>query len=276
MNWKKNKPIILNLGFLLLLIGILTILFFKPWIREPKIKNYFGDNILGFCVNDICLGQTNNGGWQVVRGDLKAPASADLVTSLLTKLKDIKLDEEISQNKDKFADLDIGVSQVVLEVNGKKLEIGGHNSNYDGTYVRESDKNKVYNSGIILTKTNLGDINYWINKTITNLPILQIKNITINSDNKSKEYLPKDNKWQDQKMVEKVANLTAVKFLNNFSPVEQKKVMIDVQTENDRTRIVLGKNPLDKKTQIYWASTDEFNYYEITHDDFSLLTGKIN
>ena len=121
----------------------------------------------------------------------------------------------------------------------------------------------VYNTNVYLEKNNLVSESYWMNKNVTNFPILQIKKVTV--DNKE---------VTDKKMIEKLANLKVVKYLSdNKDPVATR--VFEIQTDNSPSVLKIGQKNLDWKNKLFWATVDDKFYYEIDGADFSLLTAWI-
>ena len=274
MNWRKNKLLIIS-TVVLLVVGVGVVWMVKgPELTTKKTSAYFGNQIDKFCVNEICLQKTGDN-WMVSNGQYSVPANSELAESYVTKFKDLKLGDMLSVNQENFVNLGIGVSQVVLKINGKSLEIGNANSNYDGTYVREADGKTVYNLDLILEKSHLAETDIWINKILTNLPTSQIDKITITNSKNSRVFVQKEGKWEDQKWVDKAAGLTAVKLLTDFTPGTETKIVITIDKGVQNTQLILGETIKPKNTPVYWATTDSNYYYSITPEDFNLLTGKI-
>jgi hypothetical protein len=203
------------------------------------------------------------------------PADSEVVDSYVNKLENIQFGDVISTNLENFSNLGIGISKVVISANGKSLEIGKVNSNYDGTYAREADTGVVYNMEMIIEKNNLSDPKKWINKTLTNLSPAQTKKISISINGRSKDIILKNGIWDDLKWVEKVDSLTAIDYLEGFIPGNESKTIISVETESTQVTITLGKNILNKNAPVFWVTTDGKYYYSLVADDYYLLTGKI-
>jgi hypothetical protein len=277
MNWKKHKTLIISLMALLATSMALGWEMKKSEVTSEKEKgqNYFSGEIDKFCVNNICV-QKNGDGWMTTDGQITAPANKEMIDTYVQRFGEIGLGNVVSVNQNNFADLGIGVSQVILEVNGKKLEIGKINANYDGTYVREAEGKTISDIDMVLEKGHLSDINQWVNKTLTNLATLQTSKITVSEKEKSKEFTPKDGKWDDSTWMDKVVHLTAIEYLERFNPGTEIKTYMEIETGSQKVKLVLGKSTVDKKNTIYWATTDEKYYYSISADDYNLLTGKIN
>jgi hypothetical protein len=275
MNRKKYRPVFISLSLLLVLVAVWLVLLYQPWTRDKKTDTYFGEGISGFCINEICI-QKDNEIWMISDGKIYAPANKETIENYISKFKSLKLEAITSINKDKFGDLSIGIEPVILKINNKQLEIGGVNSNYDGTYVKPENDDKVYDLPEVFIKNNLVDTNLWLNKSITNLPVLQIKKVSVMYKNKIREVLPNNGQWGNIKWIEKVANLVAVKFLQSSG--QKYEVIYDFALETDTgiTHFKLGQYSPDKNNTVYWATNSEKFYYEISKDDFTLLTGNFN
>lgn len=274
MNKQSYKTLWTSLGTLVILGGILGLVVIKPWDKLNKPEKFFGDQIELFCVNNSCL-QKNNGSWRVTTGNMAAPSNNETDNDLANKLASITLGDVISTNPDNFVSLGIGESEVIISANGRSLEIGKINSNYDGTYVREKDGRTVYNIDVVLEKDNLGNADQWINKVVTNLAVLQTIKITISKNGRTLTFVPKNGIWDDPKWMEKVDGLTAINFLGSFKPGNEIETTINVATENSQVSIVLGEMVVSKNTSLFWVTTNGKDYYSIGADDYHLLTGKI-
>lgn len=274
MDWKKNEYLLASILILILSAGAVGLEWIKPWSKKKTETTFFGSEINKFCINDLCLNNKNNE-WKVDDGKTVAPANKEMVETYVEKFKKIALEELLSVNQNKFAELGIGISQVFLTINGKSLEIGKIDSNYDGTYVREKDGKAVFDIDMVMDKNHLRMVDQWLNKTITNLAILQIKKIEVSHNGKSISLTPNDNKWNDQKWVEKVAYLEGINYLSNYQS-KNPETVIRVETENGVTQIGLGKDTTNRNNPIYWATINDHDYYSIEKSNFNLLTGKIN
>jgi hypothetical protein len=76
--------------------------------------------------------------------------------------------------------------------------------------------------------------------------------------------------------VDKLAFLNSVKYLEGFKPEESNKVEIEVETDKEKSKLILGKNQIGRRNFIYWASNEGKYFFEIKKEDFDLLTGIIN
>lgn len=235
-------------------------------------RKFFEDKITKFCINKICINQ-ENGKWLVETGQIKIPANQEIVDIYQKRLAEIELSEIISNNESRFAELGIGgTNLVIIEIGNKKLEVGNITYTTSGSYVREPGAKVAYRIPIILEGGNLASLGYWQNKKVTNLPIYQIKKIVIDNGKKSKVTEAKDGKWENQKLVDKVAYLLAVKFLPDFKE-QGKRMSITITTEGGETKLTLGRMK-DGKRWLYWATTDNNWYYEIAGTDYFELTGE--
>ena len=275
MNLKRNNELIISAVLALVLILVTVFLFFRAG-NKPVTGSFFSNNIDKFCINSICV-FAQNGNWLVNNGDVTAPSNKEVVKAYINKFKQIVLSEEISINKDRFAEMGIGqTNPVVLTINGKKLEIGKIDSNYDGTYVRELDGKVVYDVGVILDRDNLENSDQWINKVLTNLAVLQTKKITVTSVGNKTEVTPKDGKFANQNWAEKVDHVVGTKLLPGYKETSDVKTSFNIESETDSAQLVVGKNTNNWRNPIYWASNDEVYFYAISSDDYNLLTGKFN
>lgn len=274
MRGENKRALAASLGAVVLTGIVLALVITKPRMAKKTTDSYFGKQINNFCINDICL-QKDGDGWLTTRENSLTPADAELVNSYVAKLENIEFGDVISNNANNFANLGIGESPVIITANGKGLEIGKINSNYDGTYVRKENGGSVYNTEILLEKNNLINPDQWANKSITNLAALQTNKITVEQNGKIREYEAKNGVWDDPKWVQKADSLTALNYLNSFSPGTETKTTIKIETETKKITITLGEKTQNKDAPIFWVTSDEKYYYSISADDYRLLTDKI-
>lgn len=242
-------------------------------VKSLTKKNYhpfFDGKIENFCINEVCVNQ-DNGQWKVKDGQKTAPANQEMVNIYLQKWQNIYLEETASINKNNFSNLGIGSSRVILSINDKKLEIGNINSRYEATFVKPDNEEKIYLTSIVFDKNELSKFDYWMNKTLTNLATVQTTKITIVNNGKSISVEPKEGVWKNQEWVEKVNHLTTNNYLENFLPSDP-KTKINIENEISQVEINLGEKINENKKTIYWATIDNINYYEISKEDYILLT----
>jgi len=268
---KINKSVFLSFLFLLLIV-IVLVLKMNLWSEDGSNVTYFSGEINRFCINLLCMEKREND-WFVVGGEGVIPANNEVVDSFVKHLPEISLVETVSDNPDKFGDLGIGGEEaIILDIGGKRLEIGDNTRNYDGTFVRVENGRAVFRIGVLLTKARLSDINYWVKRTITNLSQQQVKKIMIVFRGKTYERLPTEGKWSDEKFIERISDLKSLKYLTDFQVDNLNSVyefLIDYD-EDKLVKIKIGKR--DGKEKLYWATTDDKFYFEISEDDFNLLT----
>jgi len=275
---KKNRNRIdWSLGFSLMagMVGIVVVwwLMFKP-DKEIPTSFYFGSEVERYCFNNICLDK-NGEGWIVSDSVDTFPANNDLATTYAKKFGSLSLGELVSINRERFFEMGIGeTNPIVLEINSKKLELGRINTDYDGVYVRIPDEDKIYNSKVLIDKNTIINFKYWQNKTVTNIPISEIKKIRVEKGKLSAEIGPVEGRFANQVWVEKVANLGAIGFVKMTEPIIISTMM--VETDKEMVEIKVGQQVIDKKNSRYWATVDNEFYYEINREDFKTLTDKIN
>lgn len=271
-----RNPIILSGLLLVSLAGVWTWTVWGKKIVKKSGSDLFFDQFESFCINQFCLNK-EEGSWIVNDTKIKVPANSEAIEMTIGKLKEVKLKEIASQNSKKFGEMGIGGNNKVLVIAGnKKLELGNISSDYTGTYVRENEGGTVYKTETVLDKENMVTLDYWSKKTISNLPKFQINKVTIRKDGKIKELTPKEGKWEDDKWIDKVAFLNSVRYLEGLKPDESNKVEIEAETEKEKVKLILGKNKIDSRTDVYWVSNEGKFYFEIKKEDFDLLTGILN
>lgn len=260
----KNSWLI---SFAVLIILLTIVLIKSAGLKNKETSFFFPKDIGGFCLDKICLEKKDN--LWIVKADNKLiPANDDLVNTYIEKFKQIKLNDLISENKDKFKDFGIGAdNKLILKINDKNLEIGNVSINTNETYVKENNKNSIYKIPFVLNRDDLTQVSNWEKKELTNLPQFQIKKITAKWRNKNKEFVPKDNNWENSKQIDKIAHLEIAKYLENFKLDNLQKYEFEIETENGKTKLVIGK---------YFATLDEKYYFEISKENFNLLTAGLN
>lgn len=240
-------------------LGVVVWMIYKPHKGLEPIR-YFPEKIESFCVDNLCL-KKDGDNWFI---NEKIPADNEIVGDFAKKLSQISFIELISQNRDKFADLGFDENKIIVSAGGKNLQIGKVSSNYDGTYVLGEDGNSVYKTAEIIDRDNAKNENFWQKKFLINLPAMQIKKLVGSFKKKTVELKP----------VDKVTNLTVIRFLPDFKPTTKDNYILEIETENNKVKLILGRGR-DKKATVYWATVDEKYYYEITKADFAILTDKI-
>lgn len=249
-------------SIILVIVLILFILLFNK-NKQEEVVSYFPNNIQSFCINNICFNQ-NNLVWMMKDAGTQMPADKDKTETLLKSLVALKLDNLVSINKEREAELGFSDQQsIIISVGDKKLEVGGIGPDYDSTFVRIPGSAEKYLVPFVLVNTNLITSDYWKNLTITNLPLYQIKKIN--------EFTPdNEGNWEKPLWVEKIAHLTATNFDINKYDLKDAKVFV-VTEEGGITTLKVGRYVKANKS-VYWATTDDIYFYNITKTDFDLLT----
>lgn len=135
----------------LVLLGVVVAVLYNFGIFKKSSGPYFGNVINKFCVNDKCY-QVDDAG-----------LNTEVIKATLEKWQTMKLTDVISTNKNKFAEMGIAeTDKVILEINGKKLEIGAVSGDYTGTMVRIPNDNKIYKLNVIMDRNHINDPNYWM------------------------------------------------------------------------------------------------------------------
>ncbi len=272
MNQKIINPISLSLLVILLMVGAVLIKSGKL-SKEDVGGSYFENDISRFCVKDLCLNKINEA-WFVEQGDQLIPAESENVEITVGRFGEINLSEIVSENKEKFSLLGIGDdSQIYLTINEKTLELGNIENSYSGTYVREKDGGQVYKVPLVLDKNNLSDPSYWIQKNITNLPIYQINKVTVSGDKINKEFVPDEGeKWANETWIERLSHLKSVGFLKKEEGETVFDLEYKIQTGGEENRLFVRRVGLGRRRYQYQASRDKQYIFEISKEDFDLLT----
>ena len=231
--------------------------------KKNEVRPFFGDKVGDFCVNKTCVAMID-GRWMVEENGKKVPADKEVVEDYGKRLAGLKLGELVSENPKKAEELGFGPEKTVIEGNMKRLEVGKVAAGWDGTLVREENGDKVYKVKTMLEGQEMEKGDFWKQKYLTNLSKYQIKKIIVEKDGK---------KWDGEKLVDKISFLAAGEYLPDY---QQGGVVyrLTVETENGKITVVTGKKTLSWNKFQYWATADEKDYFEVTKEDFEVLTGK--
>lgn len=272
---KTKNPFLFTL-VLLVIGGLMVLVKFQPKIFNKEVINFFAKDINKFCINNVCLEQDNNS-WYIIEGNSKIPADEDMVKIYKERFEQIRLNVLVSRNPDKYNEFGIGGNdKVVLEINNKKLEIGRITNETDGTYVKDENARDIYYISTILDKNNLSNSDYWYLRNLSNMAKSEIKKVVVLRNGKNIELTPdKNGTWNNEQMIDKLINLVRVKYLPDFKFDSKNEYKFEVQTDSNNFTISVGQSKIGKDS-IYWASLDKIHFFEISKNDFDLLTQKLN
>ncbi len=250
--------------------------------KTNKSADYFNGEInqikIGFPkqAKENIIAKEGNG-WVVKEADGEVPADAEMVERAVEELKEIRLEDPVSVNKEKFGNFGLSDDEkVVIETGGKRLEVGKMTEMMDGTYVK-GDEDKVYKIDGILEFARVSDQSYWYQKKIKTVEPEKIKAIVVGGFGKSKEFRKKeDGGWENQGLADKVTNLPVDRLLKNFSPSKNSKIYkLEILTEEKKYVLELGRETKGKETTD-WIKDEKGKYWQINGEDFNLLTGVLN
>jgi len=170
MSNKKNWWL-LSLALVVIVLASVN----KMWIKEEsrvevEVKKVFVENDKKeevFCINNFCLKKIE-GKWWLENGEEEAiEAENELVEIYFNKLMEMEYGEVVSKNETNFFEFGIGKEEevLILEMWGKKVELGSIASDYEGSYFRDYQGDRIYKSKIIFDKEIMTDKNYWIKKS---------------------------------------------------------------------------------------------------------------
>jgi len=248
----QKKKIIINLGISLFLIGLMVL-----GLNRDKIltkKAFFNSRTNSFCVNRYCFELKDKHWWYRSQVGLYQ-AKTENINQMVTKFNQINLETLVSTNGSKKHLYGFeGKPQVVLKINGRKLEIGNLNSSFTGTYVKNGDN--VFATEILLSKETLANLNSYIDLTINKWPKDKIKKTNL--------------KTQEEAIIEKVTNMVALDILKkvDISKVKHDRVVIDF--DDYQKQLIIGETD-----GVYFASVDEVLFWEISQDDYFAIKSKI-
>lgn len=262
-----------NLGLIIssVIMGLavlgLVAYFMVPKLVTRPTANWIEGEIGNFCINNVCLTKTDDK-WWVEIDSKKVPADTSTVNNFVDDLKRIKLERIVSVNSEKLTEFGFdSTAPTELKVNNQSLLIGDQNSAMDGTYVKKSRENEVYEIETTLVKDKMATPDFWINKKVTEIPVLSIRKIELNNGDKSIE-IP-----TDDKIVTTLASVEATSYIDkptDTTPVDTYKIT----TENGEISLFLGMEKQEDGKSIYWASSGDNDYYAIDKKVYDLLTAK--
>lgn len=257
----------------IVLLGAFVVWQSQKSSRSVVAKNFFDSGINQFCLDSVCVRSKDNN-WLVEADGKTYLADKDLAENYARKIGEVQLTMPVSENMEKFKEFGFGGSEVKLSAGEKELLLGRISDNFDGVYVMEEGGDKVYLSKITLNGSSMKEADYWKRKYVTNLPLYQIKKVVVKKGQKSKEMVKKDEKWENEALVEKAAHLQSVKQLEDFEANTADTVM-EIETEQEKVLLMTGKKQGERRSFTYWATTDNKYYFEINKKDYDLLTEKI-
>lgn len=159
----KRSGFGLIIGVIIILILSAVLAFKNGFWTQKKTTQYWNKGITKFCVNNLCLQKNKDN--LTYSGSGNGEANTEVVEDYVKKMKEIALDEVVSNNKDNFKDFGFSSDQkTILDIDGKKLEIGNISADYGGTYVRKENGDEVYLIPTVYDKKTLELESYWKKK----------------------------------------------------------------------------------------------------------------
>lgn len=255
MWWKKERRF--NLNFFIIGITVVLIIFGVSKIDKPsETKNYFTGEINGFCLNDGCV-EKDGEKWWYRQGNIKQPAKKSEVEDYLKKIALIKLGQVVSTNKEKEKIYGFDDNQFILKVNNQSLIIGRVNNDYSGTFVKKSDTDNIYSINVVLNKISLIDL------TITNWPTDKITKVMASNGVRKTSINVKDKIF-----INKMANLSGINYWPSIDKNKAKAIKFIIN--DGEYSLIIGQ-----LNNLYFATADESNYFEITSPDYFALKSKL-
>jgi hypothetical protein len=203
-------------------------------------------------------------------------ADQDLVKENIDNLAKIELTNLVSVNKDKVANYGLGESKIIIEEDGKSLEIGQPEMFPGLIYVKTPTGDQIYKSLVYLDLGFLENSISWLKKYVTNIEKDKINKVTISLSKKEKVMERKENQWEDEKWIDKLRMIPSGGLLEGFSPrLLTSRYQILIEGDGISEKIYLGSE-LKDRNMIYWVGDKDGWYWQVSKDDFNLLTGKIN
>jgi hypothetical protein len=261
-------------------VGLLVLGLLFGWIRfnqgksDPEPIQYFGD--IG--QSEISVAKQKlyfiQGRWMVLNSGVSQPADEEKVSELIKTLEGLNQDNIVSENKDNFGRLGIGQEVVEIKVGEKKIGIGNITDEGAGTYVLIG--NKVYEQEVTLNRELWKD-DYWVSGWITNLPRYQIKSVEVlmGEGKETKLTADKEGKFDKEELVDSASNLKSLGYLGQDKDLEERakiKAQVSIETEGETRVIVIGRTTVNRK-EVFWAKElDGKDYFEISREDFLVLT----
>jgi len=253
MHWIKERiSLIIGLLWLGCVVGFLWINNNDKNINKP----YFEGEINKFCINENCVEKDGDRWWLRI-GEIKQPALKETTENYVKKLSQLTIGKVVSDNKSKESLYGFSEPKVKITVNSKSIILGKIDTNYTFSYVKLPESDKVYQTNLILDNKSFADM--------TVIKIEPDKIFEIKATNGIKE--TKIN-IKDKVFVEKIANLTGIKYLPSIDIQKAKAVKIIIN--NGEYNLIIGQ--IDK---IYFATANEKDYFEIESKDYFALRAKI-
>ena len=250
-----------------LVIGLLAFQIKKG--RIVKTETYFGE-VTNWCLNDNCFDTNGKDVWITQKTSHKAPTDKEKGLQFWEDIKNVYLSDLVSVNSDNFAHLGFNEDKLVLKSNGKILEIGNVTDDYRYTFVKVD--NKIYKIRSVWNKEIFKDSQYWLNQTITNLPIYQIIKVVIENNDKQREIIPSEGKWRNDKWLEKISSLKSETYLGEDNYKDDiNTYKFNIEADSGKSELIIGKTDTGKAI-VYWASSNNIDYYSIKAEDYNLLS----
>lgn len=263
---KLNNKILITA--LVVLFGIFAL---SRWLRSPGLEGNVRKELVSIdtaTISEIHIKPANHkpleivlkkegAQWKVSNGQQQAETELGTVKSLLSLLKDLKVQRLASRKKDKWDTYQVGegATQVSILQNGKTTNIHFGKSSYSQggayTYVRLSKEDEVYSvEGFIDSHFNRS-YNDWRNKTLLKLNQSDISKITFNYPADSSFVLERrDSVWYAANTLTEGAKVnsylsqltykTLNDFADGFTSTEKPTAILQFESKNGVLATVQG------------------------------------
>ncbi len=186
--------------------------------------------------------QREAGGWQLVQGDFRVPATASALTGILASLSQIKVQRLVARSEDKWADYEVDAAK------GTRVEVAGNSGNLTEfvvgrfnfnpntrtatSYIRRSDETDVYAvDGLLSMSFSQGPDSYR-NRQLIQLPQENLTNLTYrrNGESIAMSYRAGQlfrstgealDSTETASYLRTLLSLNGSNFINSFSPTGQ-------------------------------------------------------
>lgn len=200
-------------------------------------------------------------------------AASDKINSALSALKQGNISGPVSTNKKNFSKLGVGKNglKITISQDNEKISffLGDQGSNFNSTYLRKVDSNKVYKIDKNLSSNFGTKINFWRDKTILALGKNEVRQIKFDYPQISFSLSKNKQKWQAQRgnKTTSTDKQFISTFFANLDPLKadgfvDKKKFTQAQTK----KIVTFKTQARKITLTLKKKKDSNNWYVNTSE----------
>jgi hypothetical protein len=264
-NSAKN-PIIVSLVIVIILITLIA------WRaisanKGKEIGNFLDTQANEACINDYCLKLEDR--WYIQNEGNRIPGDKAVIEKFLTELNSIKLDNLVSVNENNFNNFELSDNQMVVNVNGRRLEVGKISSEGNMTYIKVD--NRVYKIDKVFDKKAMASTDFWKETRPFGVMEKEMVRVVKTRAKEIKTYEAKEGVWPE--LVSKVVQISG-KLKEEKDPKGITKTA-EWEFENKdggKVKFEIGEY-WKNRWERWWTVKDyQGNIYEISKFDFDLLT----